>query len=214
MLTPNEKLLLLALDRESGQFMATVDMGLAAMTVVELAEAGRVAIQEEAVEVLDNSPTGQEPHDFVLGVVAGEPEPRSLEQWMMELANYPDELRGPVLASLVEKGIVKERHDKVLWVFDVARFPERDRGPEDELIARLRNVLLREADPEPHEALLTMLAASFCLDHLILPTKDERKQAAARLRRIIAGEFGGAVVARAIEACRDTTGDPITFVEG
>ncbi len=204
MLTLNEKLLLLALDAETGKFLASVDMGIAACTLIDLIEAGRLTNTDDGVIVLDESPLGKEPHDFALARIAGAKRTYNLQHWISDLATYHfGEIRQPVLRSLVEAGLVEERREKVLWVFDVARFPEHDGRPEAELVARLREILLGGAQPDAHEALLILLAHTCTLDHAILPEKEERKQARARIEEIEKSDFAGADVGAAAKACKE-----------
>ena len=81
------------------------------------------------------------------------------------------------------RGVLDERRHKTLGLFTSTRYPELDPGPETELRARLRRVLVDGAETRTPRttALLGLLVPLDLVKRVV--ERDERKAAQARVRR-------------------------------
>lgn len=95
--------------------------------------------------------------------------------------------------GLVERGTLRERHDKILGLFPSTRLPQSDSGPQRELLARLRAVLRGQRTPEERDVLLLGLLLPL---ELVcgLVGKGERKTARQQAREIADGRIAGTVI--------------------
>lgn len=143
-----EDLLLLAYYDEGGSpALTAIDYGLAGALLAELVLAGRLTVSGDEVSVIDRSPTGEAAADVVLEQVAGSNEIWTAEKWVGRLAapvkgqglsgESRSEVHERLLARLVEKGILRMEHRKVLWLFPVRRYPTADRAAETAARERL-----------------------------------------------------------------------------
>jgi hypothetical protein len=94
---------------------------------------------------------------------------------------------------LVERGVLDEQRHRTLGVFKSVRYPELDPGPEQELRARLRRVLVEGEEPSAFDASLLGLLVPLDLVKRVVD-KEERKAAKARAKQIAQrGPVGDAV---------------------
>jgi hypothetical protein len=194
-----EEMLLLALDNEKG---GTAWLGgwtaLGGGTLVDALAAGAVTVEDDRVR-----PGTAVEHPLLQRVrdaVAAQAEPLTLTEWVQRLPGDLDPFLPAVAARLVDSGVLAEQRTKVLGLFPTTRFPEADPGPERELRARLRSVLVEGAEPTEHDLLLIGLVEPAGL--LAVVTQDDerdvRKAARARgaelAERARTGDGSGAAV--------------------
>ncbi len=195
-----EEMLLLALDNEKGG--TTWLSGWTALTGGVLADAitrGAVVVEDDVLR------PGREPgHPLLVRVraaVAGDAEPRTTADWLQRLPADLDPLLEGVAQRLVETGVLREEHHKILGLFPTTRFPESDPSVERALRARLRSVLVDGAAPTPHEQLLIALVNPAGLLATATEDDDQAVRRAARERgaelaeRAVTDHAGGAAVA-------------------
>ena len=102
-------------------------------------------------------------------------------------------IKGTVAEALVARGVLDERRHKTLGLFSSTRYPELDPGPEQELRARLRSVLVDGAEPDARTAALLGLLVSLDLVKRVVE-RDERKAAVSRAKALAErGPVGDAV---------------------
>jgi hypothetical protein len=121
-ITIAEELLLLAHDEESGTALVretAVDVTLTGAVLAELTLAGRLGLEGDRLMVLDRSPTGDEELDDVLATIAAD-QPRAPKWWLDRLTN--PQRRWSLLARLAERGVLGERHGRVLGLFRSAQW--------------------------------------------------------------------------------------------
>jgi len=188
MLTLADELVLLAIN-ENGDVASSaslsLDHGIAAAHLLELALAGRVRLNEGDVVVVDRTPTGDQPVDEVLSAVGRATPPRGTQQWLGELAAG---VRGPVLAGLHERGILDERTGRVLGLIPRTRHVEADPVPEREVRARLHAALAAAGEVDARTAALGSLVKATELWSEVFPDKDERALARSRLGELSTGQ--------------------------
>jgi hypothetical protein len=92
-------------------------------------------------------------------------------------------LRTQVGQSLAERGVLAERHRKVLGIFPATSWPEVNPEPERELRHRLTCVLVEDTLPDPRTALLVSLLSALGLVRGLVD-KEHRKHADSRAKDI------------------------------
>jgi hypothetical protein len=184
-----EELLLLLLDDEKGTVSATAaDAGLAGALLLDLVGSGR--LDERFAR------TGSEPPEPALAAAwRAIDEPKSAKHWVSRLPRRLKPIRGTVAEGLVARGVLDERRHKTLGLFPSTRYPEVDSGPETELRARLRRVLVDGAEPDERTtALLGMLVPLDLVKHVV--ERGERRAAVKRAKALAErGPVGNAVQA-------------------
>jgi hypothetical protein len=200
-----EQMTLLALDDERGtvHFGASAEHALAGALLAELMIDGRLGLDGEGksakVAVLVPGPTGDALLDECLKMVSDSPQPRKAAHWVSKFAAIK-KLKHRAAERLVDRGILRIEHDRILLLFERTRYPERDRRPERELILNLKRVLLGAGrDVDPRTVVLIALAyrtgvLARALDKQLL--KDRRE----RLEKIAKGEVAASAAKEAIDA--------------
>ena len=88
------------------------------------------------------------------------------------------------LDHLIRQGILKQENGKILWVFNVKRYPSVNTEPENQLRTRLHQVIFEDAAPSTQERILLSLLLSSDLLKAIVPDKAERKIAKAKIKAL------------------------------
>jgi hypothetical protein len=188
-----EELLLLLLDDEKGTVSATAaNAGLAGALLLDLVEAGR--LNE------DLSRIGSEPSEPALAAAwRAIDEPKPAKHWVSTLPGRLKPIKGTIADGLVARGVLDERRHKTLGLFSSTRYPELDPGPETELRARLRRVLVDGAEPDPRTVSLLGLLVPLDLVKRVV-SRGERKAAVARAKALAERGAVGDAVGAAVEA--------------
>jgi hypothetical protein len=188
-----EELLLLLLDDEKGTVSATAaNAGLAGALLLDLVEAGR--LNE------DMSRIGSEPSEPALAAAwRAIDEPKPAKHWVSKLPGRLKPIKGTIADGLVARGVLDERRHKTLGLFSSTRYPELDPGPETELRARLRRVLVDGAEPDPRTVSLLGLLVPLDLVKRVV-SRGERKAAVARAKALAERGAVGDAVGAAVEA--------------
>ncbi|MGW0506944.1 MULTISPECIES: GOLPH3/VPS74 family protein [Micromonospora] len=187
-----EELLLLAYDDESGKATMpriSLDLGMAAAVLIELALAGRIAYAEGALTVVDATPTGEPVTDDVLARIAADT-PHSPSSWVQRLRHG---LRDKVLGDLCAHGVVRDVDETELGFIHVHRYPVLDPSVEAETRERLAAALTGEA-PDERTAALATLVAVLRMESALGVTGEDATEARRRLEEIASGAgFSGEV---------------------
>ena len=205
-LTLYEEILLIALDDEKGTtgIESMHKNAMAGAILAELVLAGAVAIDDDKKKMV-TAKTGAGVTDPILveclELVQAAKKRKKAAQWVMKFANLKD-LTKRVARQLVAKGILREDQDKVLGMFRRTIFPERDGGPERDLIERLRHAIFTSSTQvDERTVVIAVLANATSLLPRIFAKKKlkERKQ---RLQNLAEGRVAAAATKEAIEAMR------------
>ncbi|GAA2524025.1 GOLPH3/VPS74 family protein [Pilimelia columellifera] len=179
-----EELLLLAYDDETGKATGSrigLDLGMAAAVLVELALAGRVALDGTLLTVPDPTPTGEPIADGVLAVLARDT-PQSAGAWVQRLRHG---LRDKVLADLCARGIIRDVDEKALEHIPLHRYPLADGGVvEQEVRSRLAAALTADDAPAERTAALAALVAATRMEPALRLASAETVAAHRRLEEI------------------------------
>lgn len=187
-----EELLLLAYDDETGKATMpriSLDLGMAAAVLVELALAGRIAYSDGALTVVDPTPTGEPVTDDVLARIAADT-PHSASSWVQRLRHG---LRDKILGDLCDQGVVRDVDETELGFIHVHRYPVVDRSVEADTRSRLAEALTGAA-PDERTAALATLVAVLRMESALGVTGEAADDARRRLEEIATGAgFSGEV---------------------
>lgn len=209
-LTMHEELLLLALDDRKGTtgMSAWHATAMGGAILAELALMGAVRIGTDKKKLVDAEPGFQVDDPLLsecLRLVQTAKRRKRGADWVQKFAGLKD-LKNRVARGLVSRGVLNEEADKVLGLFTRRTFPARDGGPEQELIARLREAVLTDTERvEPR----TMIVAVIAQATELLPRAIEKKllkTRKARLKQLAEGRIamgaGAAAASEAVAAAR------------
>jgi hypothetical protein len=184
MLTMLEEVVLLAVDEATGGLRSTREFGTAYALVgavfFDLALAGKIDTDTEAIHIVDRAPTGNATLDRVLNAMAGQPRISTVRQWIEEIFHRRQDLEGEALRSLIGQGILRHEKSKLLWIIDVERFPMVNNRPQQHVKLRLAEAILGDGIPDTRDIMLVSIAEACGLLGFVL----SEEQLAARRRRI------------------------------
>ncbi|MEU8253939.1 GPP34 family phosphoprotein [Micromonospora inaquosa] len=188
-----EELLLLAYDDTTGKATMpriSLDLGMAAAVLVELALAGRIAYADGSLTVIDPTPTGEPFSDDVLSRIAADT-PHTPASWVQRLRHG---LRDRILADLCRQGVVRDVDETELGFIHVHRYPVVDSSVEAETRQRLADALTGAAAPDERTAALATLVVVLRMESALGVGAEEVATARRRLEEIATGAgFSGQV---------------------
>ena len=179
MLTLAEEILLLLLDHEEGVFLpvgkSTLECALVGSVLMELAFSDRIDTDLTQLMVVGGTPTGDPVLDGVLERITDDEEGKNTKAWIEILSmEQAATIQERTLASLVERGILERREDKLLqeaiedlWVFRSPRYPTIDEEAEREVKRRITGVLFTDEIPDPRDIALICIADACCKPSLV-----------------------------------------------
>ena len=140
---------------------------------MDLAFAYRIDTDPKALVVNDPTPTGNPMLDGTLAKIAAQGSESDTRTWIRVLSvEDAPAIREQALESLVARGIVQVREERVMWAFRTRRYPTIDGNVEQEVKLRIGEVLFSEDIPDPRDvALIGLVDACDILDE-IFPGKD------------------------------------------
>ncbi len=201
MLTFAEEILLLALDDQQGVIkplpVSAMEYALSGGVLMDLALANRIDTDLKQLRVVDKTPTGDLILDETLRILQSQPIAQTTTHWLSYLAGQAKDLQDRVLKRLVEKGILKLENRKILWVFQVRRYPLQDNREVKEVKTRLRELIKSNEIPDPREAVLISLVNACRLFDEIF-TEAELEQYRPRIAALAKLDLIGQEVARSI----------------
>jgi hypothetical protein len=188
-----EELLLLAYNDETGKATMpriSLDLGMAAAVLIELALAGRIAYAEGSLAVIDPAPTGEPIADEVLARIAADT-PHTPSSWVQRLRHG---LRDRILGDLCCQGVVRDVDETELGFIHVHRYPVADPSVEADIRRRLADALTSGQLPDERTAALATLVAALRMEPALGLTGDDVRDAHRRLEEIASGAgFSGNV---------------------
>jgi hypothetical protein len=200
-LAVHEKLLLLVLDDEKGNSRAAyTELVLAGALLVDLVRAGAVEVAGGDLRPGTLRPSG------ILGdamaAIEDETRARSLRWWVQHLPGRLKPFVPRLAERLVGAGVLAVEEHKLLGLFARTRLPERDHGPEGEIVQRLQAVLVDGRQPQGDDAVLAALVgATPLLDRLV--ARPDRKRARLRAEQLGEADEVNVAVRAAVKAARD-----------
>ncbi|HEY1797885.1 MAG TPA: GPP34 family phosphoprotein [Stellaceae bacterium] len=204
MLSFVEETTLLLLDDASGEFvdMPVSSFGtvIAGAALMDLAMHDRIDTDLEKLTVVDKTATGDSILDDALAQLSQKPDDaqgmrilEAIDRVALQSQGYSAE----ALKRLTALGILRQDSGRFLWVFRTRRYPVVDDREEQEVKARLRQILLTDEIPDPRDVVLICLVAACELMELIL-TPDELAKAEPRIEQLRKMDLIGQAVAKAV----------------
>ena len=163
MLSFAEEIYLLALDENTGKIipdMRNPVLGtiIIAAILVELAFLGKITTDKEKLYILDPTETNSPILNDVLKILKeSHKESAKIKIVLKALMSHAKRLEKLVLSELLEKGILKEVDDKILWIFPDRRYPLVDHKEIVNVELRIRKLILSDDKADPKDALLVSL---------------------------------------------------------
>ena len=180
----HEQLLLLSLHDEKGTAHESMfTFALAGAIIAELLDTGSLRIEQHGrhgvLLVADASATGDPLLDECVQKIATAPRNAVVSTWIARFAALKD-LKDRIAQRLCDRGILTRSEDRVLWVFPRVVYPTSDPGPEEQIVAELRDAIMADGEIDARIAIVVALAHSAG----ILPHVFERSLLKARSSRI------------------------------
>lgn len=198
MLSLPEEFLLLALDDQKGSFSTWTDYGLAGAVLLELLIRDAITVGAKGEVLAGSTPQGDAALDAALATIRQPAKPRKLQDWVSSLLSRCKAVKPAVLDRLVAQGVLRQEEHRFLRVFAYKRYPEADGALEDEIVGRLRRVLLEGQEPDARTTALIGLLHGCQMDGAVLRSRAERKTAKPILERITKGDVVGSAVSGAV----------------
>jgi len=192
MLTLYEELLLLSIHADKGIFIGSaidpLKPGLVGAVLAELALTGKISLSNNRrLHLVDDSPTDDPILDNALSDLKGSEKERKFGYWINTLSQKPEKPRKKITASLVQKGLLMQEDENLVWVIPSPFHPEIKASTKYSVINRLRNIVLAKEDAHPREiAFLGLVSACELLDLVFL--RDERKVASQNINELVVYE--------------------------
>ena len=187
----HQQLLLLAIRDGEGTFHTGMyRYAVGGAMVSELLIQQRIVANDDKkqiVAIVDDSSTGDEILDELLGLIAGAKKNRGMQHWVSKAALLP-KLQHRLAQQLCHLGILQQDEKKVLWLFTQQIYPELDGTVEDGIRARMAKVMFDEqANPDARTAVLIALGLHAGLLRFNF-AKDELSQHRVRIKNIANGD--------------------------
>jgi Golgi phosphoprotein 3 len=201
MLSLPEELLLLALHDEKGTVLfnasTALPYGLSGTILLELLFQNRIVLKGKNLVCADTTPLGDSILDETLSLIASSRKIRNVKYWIPAVLNKVTHIRERITESLVQKGILKREGRRILGLFPYNRYPMQNPACEYEIRSRIRNVVLFDHPAKEREvALISLIKVCGLVNELF--TKDERKQATARIKELSKDEVIGKMVSEVV----------------
>ncbi len=191
MITLYEELLLLAIHEDKGIFIGSARErlipGLAGAILSELALSGKIcATNNHRLQVADTTPSNDATLDDALAVLQSSEKERKFGYWLNNLFEKPEKLLKKVTKGLVQKGILTQEDDNLVWIVPSPLHPEINASGKFAIIQHLRSIALAKEEAGLREiTFLSLLSACGLLDLVFL--RDERKVAAQYINKLLVG---------------------------
>ena len=202
-----EDLLLLLLDDQTGKMTnsSSLRTGVGGALLVELAltEAVRVVEDPGFLARAKVEPTSVlSPDDSVLAdaLVKIREKPRTAQDLVDRLGK---DQRDVLLGRLADRGILNRDEGRVLGLFPRTTWPTRDSSYETALRQRLRDVLVRNAEPDPRTAALIAVLSAMGIAHKVVDDEGTGgRPLKARAKQVAEGNWAAKAVKDSIAAAQ------------
>ncbi|MFY0652539.1 MAG: GPP34 family phosphoprotein [Cyclobacteriaceae bacterium] len=170
-----EGLMLIALDDDEGRLLAaaehSIDKGLIASAILEMALSNKLSFQGGKIVVNDSSGTGNKILDEVLKGIGQGGEDVSLT--IDKLAPGFDHIQEEIIELLVQRGILSVESTKLLFIPISERMDNANYAFEQEIRDVLKAVVLKGQKPSPAVVVLMSMIAYCRILEEVFPDEDE-----------------------------------------
>ena len=200
MLSFPEEIVLLLLDETNGDFVPLPESVFAIVmsgaALMDLALHNRIDTDLEKMTVVDRTPLGDDILDDALAGLGRKNANLGILDALYDVAVNAEDYRARALKRLIERGILKEENGRHLWVFRTRRYPVIDDSEQQEVRARMRQLLLTDEIPDPRDVVLVCLIDACALAGFVL-SAAELDAAAARVEQLRKLDLIGQAVTKA-----------------
>ena len=203
MLTLPEELMLLALRDEKGSviFSASTALpyGLAGAVLLELFFKGKITYGNKKIQVIDKSTIDDPVLNEALNLIKNSSKDRNPKYWVQKINNKVKKLKQRVIDNLVKQQILNREGHKILWFFNIDRYPTLDVVPEMEIRTTIRNIVLNDHEATEREiALLSLMKACSLINEVF--QRSERKLAKKKIKELLENQKMSKDVSSAVNA--------------
>lgn len=200
-----EEILLLELNDDKGTtpIDSYLKTEMAGAILAELVMIGAVTIDDDKKKRVHRVPGAKRLDDPILHeahtLVKEASKAKTAQHWIQKFAGFKH-LKNRVARQLVKKGVLKERTDKVLFLFTRTIYPESNPGPEKELRSRLDRAIFTDTDEVTAETIviLALVHATGLIKKLF--DKKALKPRKQRIKDLTSGHLVGKATREAVEA--------------
>ena len=201
MLTFVEEIVLLALDDKKGKFVdlppLALDQALAGAALLELAFQNRIDTDLTHLTLVSDKATGDRMLDPILKEIVAAKDKRDAKYWVGVISADGEKIRDAALAKLVEKGVLKKEEKKFLWVIPGRRYPMIQEQEEQEVRARIRQVVVDGTVPSPRDVVIISLASACQLLRTVFSDADLLKYS-PRIAEVAKMDLIGRAVSKSV----------------
>lgn len=192
MLTLYEELHLISIHADKGIFIGfaaeRLKPGLVGAILAELALTGRIcSTNNHRLAVKDASPTNDPILDEALHELKESEKERKFGYWINNLSAKPEKLRRKITESLVQKGLLTQEDDNLVWIVPSPLHPEINASAKYAVVQHLRGIVLAKEPASPRAITFLSLVSSCGLLELVF-LRDERKIAYQYINQLIIEE--------------------------
>lgn len=190
MLSFSEEIVLLLLDETNGDFVPLPESVFAIVmsgaALMDLALHNRIDTDLEKMTVVDRTPLGDDILDDALAGLGRKSATLEIVDALYDVAAKAEEYRAQALKRLIARGILKAENGRHLWVFRTRRYPVIDDSEQEEVRARLRQLLMSDEIPDPRDVVLVCLIDACALAGFVLSAAelDAASPRVAQLRKM------------------------------
>jgi golgi phosphoprotein 3 len=195
-----EEIVLLLLDETNGDFVPLPESVFAIVmsgaALMDLALRNRIDTDLEKMTVVDRTPLGDDILDDALAGLGRKNANLGIVDALYDVAVNAEDYRARALKRLIDRGILKEENGRHLWVFRTRRYPVIDDSEQQEVRARMRQLLLTDEIPDPRDVVLVCLIDACALAGFVL-SAAELNAASARVEQLRKMDLIGQAVTKA-----------------
>ncbi len=196
-----EEIMLLLLHDDSGEFVRVSDLSLrhaiAGSVLMDLALENRIDTDPSSLLLVDSTPVGDSLLDPTLASIAESTESYDARYWVERTAQEAYGIRDLALERLIERGILRRRDDRFLWVFRSRRYPSVDGSADREVKLRIMGVLFSDEIPDPRDIVIICLVDACGIFRELL-SRRELDRAMARIEQVRKLDLIGQAVSQAV----------------
>jgi hypothetical protein len=201
MLTFVEEIVLLALDDKKGKFVdlppLALDQALAGAALLESAFQNRIDTDLTHLTLVSDKATGDRMLDPILKEIVAAKDKKDAKYWVGVISADGEKIRDAALAKLVEKGVLKKEEKKFLWVIPGRRYPMIQEQEEQEVRARIRQVVVDGTVPSPRDVVIISLASACQLLRTVFSDADLLKYS-PRIAEVAKMDLIGRAVSKSV----------------
>lgn len=209
-----EEILLLALDHKTGKLHPlperALDLAVAGALLMELAFANRIDTDQKNLMVLDRSPCEDPLLDKVLHALPAQADNFTLSNALAKVSDFSHEWKQQLFKSLIDRGILRQEEHRFLFVLKERRYPAVDDREEREVVARIREIILTDAIPDPRDVVIICLMDACDLSSVVFSDAELEKYR-GRIKDVSRMDFIGQALAQAIRDIQEAIFEVIAY---